>query len=129
MQPGTGPTYQVLALGPTGNLNAVQTDSSRPIGIYRQDRRSTNPSFEPSGSSKRHVCHQCGAAFSRPSELTTHMHRHSGQKQFVCECGRAYATHSNLQRHKRARHAGPPGTVHHASEHSTSETESDGLAV
>lgn len=67
-----GHLYQVLAIGPNG-LNAVQTDTHRPIGIYRQDKR-RHEVLAPAGAAsdnepRRFVCQDCGAAFLRPSEL------------------------------------------------------------
>lgn len=68
----TGHLYQVLAIGPNG-LNAVQTETARPIGIYRQDKRRHEAhapaSASADGEPRRFVCQDCGAAFLRPSEL------------------------------------------------------------
>ncbi|EJD37485.1 hypothetical protein AURDEDRAFT_116781 [Auricularia subglabra TFB-10046 SS5] len=116
--------FQVFAPGPAG-LAALQTDLHKPIGIVRVDRRvvSSSPhhhhhnlpqqhplhtvnvpqrSYE---TLKKHVCAECGAGFSRPSELKTHSHKHTGERPFECTlCGRHFSTSSNLGRHMRSIH-------------------------
>ena len=69
-------------MGPAGGLNALQTETDRPIGIYRQDRRRHEVHATPGSSAagaaaggevgaggRRYVCPDCGQAFVRPSEL------------------------------------------------------------
>ncbi|KAH7099151.1 hypothetical protein BKA62DRAFT_605379, partial [Auriculariales sp. MPI-PUGE-AT-0066] len=53
----------------------------------------------------KHICPTCGAGFSRPSELKTHSHKHTGERPFECTlCGRHFSTSSNLGRHMRSIH-------------------------
>ncbi|KAH7099156.1 hypothetical protein BKA62DRAFT_710629 [Auriculariales sp. MPI-PUGE-AT-0066] len=51
------------------------------------------------------MCTVCGSSFSRPSELKTHSHKHTGERPFECAlCGRHFSTSSNLGRHVRSIH-------------------------
>jgi hypothetical protein len=143
----SGNLYQVLAFVPSG-LNPVQSETNRPIGIYRQDRRRhetpMNPGMAEGGSTevRRHVCQECNVAFIRPSELRVrelsqekrpthvcvyqaHMHRHGGRKQYACNlCDGEFSTASNLSRHNRTQHGIGLGSA--SKEHDRSPASSPG---
>ncbi|XP_013210197.1 zinc finger protein 431-like [Microtus ochrogaster] len=51
---------------------------------------------------KPYECNQCGKAFAQHSGLQKHKRRHTGEKPYECnQCGKAFAQHSHLQIHKR----------------------------
>ena len=53
-----------------------------------------------------HECDICDKSFILPSELRNHHRIHTGEKLYHCaECGQAFATSSNLIRHKKRIHA------------------------
>lgn len=98
--------FQVSAPGPAG-LTALQTDLHKPIVIVRLQHPVSH--HHPSSTkryqtTKKHVCAECGAGFSRPSELKT-TRKHTGERPFECTlCGRHFSTSSNLRRHMRSKH-------------------------
>ncbi|CAL8092765.1 unnamed protein product [Calicophoron daubneyi] len=47
-----------------------------------------------------YVCSQCKATFGRPSRLKEHTRIHTGERPFVCPCGKAYARQQHLRRHQ-----------------------------
>jgi hypothetical protein len=54
---------------------------------------------------KRHICHICGQACYRPSNLKTHLLTHTGERPFPCGgCSATFTTSSNRRRHERRFH-------------------------
>ncbi|XP_053406972.1 zinc finger protein 37-like isoform X13 [Mercenaria mercenaria] len=46
-------------------------------------------------------CERCGTLFHHQNDLTEHMDKHLGQKNFFCGCGKVYRYHQGLSRHRK----------------------------
>ncbi|KAL1738031.1 hypothetical protein HDZ31DRAFT_51580, partial [Schizophyllum fasciatum] len=59
---------------------------------------------QPAAQDDDRLCSECGKRFTRPSALQAHMNSHTGAKPFRCGapgCDAAFATRSNMLRHRR----------------------------
>ena len=45
-------------------------------------------------------CDMCGKTIVIEATLKDHMDSHSGEKRYVCQCGKTYRYNSNLSRHQ-----------------------------
>ena len=63
---------------------------------------------------KRYSCQQCDKRFSDKTQLTNHVHTHTGEKPHGCAfCSVGFANKCNTRRHERTVHAGKqPGGKH-----------------
>lgn len=61
---------------------------------------SVSPDVQHLSMNRKHVCAVCGAAFTRPNHVITHMRVHTGEKPFVCKyCGKQFSQRGSLKKH------------------------------
>ena len=99
---GRRPPVRFMGSPPTGppspSVMARGIPSQLPSTPSQQRRRPTRPR-------RPYACDACPMAFTRPSNLVTHLRVHSGEKPFVCQdCDRAHSTRSNMTRHRLSLH-------------------------
>ncbi|KAI8827009.1 uncharacterized protein EV422DRAFT_21943 [Fimicolochytrium jonesii] len=111
------PTTSSSGSGSRGGSNASNTrggcgSNSNPSRSPQKDIKSADiKSLTPTSDAwqqqtkgagqKRYICTECPKRFTRPSSLKTHLNSHTGQKPFLCHCGRSFSVLSNLRRHER----------------------------
>ncbi|XP_045456544.1 zinc finger protein 501-like [Melitaea cinxia] len=59
-----------------------------------------HPSEATAGTIKKHVCPDCGVAFKAPSQLRSHMVKHTGARNYYCvECDKGFKSNNSLKQH------------------------------
>ncbi|KAI8826145.1 uncharacterized protein EV422DRAFT_155382 [Fimicolochytrium jonesii] len=98
-----GPPMSHLDRLMSGPMHLSPSPASTPDGSQAYPPPASDDVRKPVKSSphKRYVCPECAKRFTRPSSLRTHLNSHTGEKPFLCVCGRSFSVLSNLRRHER----------------------------